>query len=294
MYPDKRQIKDNQINLSDTAVVSALVQYRDGFYRFAKHIHKTFEIYLITRGCCNMDINSETVSCEQGDYILILPNTVHSFYLNSDAPCTFQHIHFDASKLTGLSIKYSDNNFVDIIYTTIFSCNFFYKTKADRRIAGLIQSIITDTEQNTVYSSTYANLHIAELLLYTTELISARATNRHEKLVAQNTYVSYTIDYIRDNYASKILISDIAKHLNISGRYLSKLFYQYMNLTILNYINIYRINQAIDLMMNTEEPLTVIATQIGLKDSQHFSKLFRNIIGITPYRYRQLLKHEFT
>lgn len=90
------------------------------------------------------------------------------------------------------------------------------------------------------------------------------------------------------------MIQDIADHLNISARYLSKVFFQHMNLTILNYINIYRMNQAIDLMLNTDLTLTHIASQIGLKDSQHFSRLFRNIIGISPNRYRKLLLRDIS
>ena len=105
-------------------------------------------------------------------------------------------------------------------------------------------------------------------------------------------YVSYALSYIHENYSGKILIPDIASHLNISPRYLSKVFYQHMNLTILNYINIYRINQAIDLMLNTNFTLTNIAAQVGLKDSQHFSKLFKNTIGLPPNQYRRLFLHE--
>ena len=65
-----------------------------------------------------------------------------------------------------------------------------------------------------------------------------------------------------------------------------------MNLTILNYINIYRINQAIELMLNTDFTLTRISEQVGLKDSQRFSKLFRNIIGLPPSQYRKLFLHD--
>ena len=67
-----------------------------------------------------------------------------------------------------------------------------------------------------------------------------------------------------------------------------------MNLTILNYINLYRINQAIELMPDAGLTLTNIAALIGLKDSQHFSKLFRSIIGLPPNQYRKLLLHEMS
>lgn len=65
-----------------------------------------------------------------------------------------------------------------------------------------------------------------------------------------------------------------------------------MNISPGNYINIYRINKAIELMENTSLTLTEISGRIGLKDSQHFSKLFVHIIGMTPSNYRKMfLRH---
>ena len=86
----------------------------------------------------------------------------------------------------------------------------------------------------------------------------------------------------------KILLEDIAKELHISSRYLGKLFTRYMNVSPGNYINIYRINRAIELMETTPLTLTEISGRIGLKDSQHFSKLFFHIIGMTPSAYRKM------
>ena len=99
-------------------------------------------------------------------------------------------------------------------------------------------------------------------------------------------------EYIKENYFEKILLSDIANYLNISSRYLSKLFYKETNLTVLQYLNIYRINKSIDLMMTTDKSLTDISLSVGLGDLQHFSRLFKNIIGISPSKYKKMLLHD--
>lgn len=294
MLPGKRDINDTQTILSNSAPVSALTQEREGHYTFAKHIHKTFEIYLITEGCCSMGINNDTIQCGQGDYILILPNTIHSFEVNNEKPCRFCHVHFDGARLKGLCLEGPEGEKIDIVHSVILCCNFFFKAQADKRITRLIHAILDDACEVTPYTATYVNLHIMELLLYTAELAHAQFLYDKGGFLNQNHYIVYTMKYIEENYASKILISDIAEELNITSRYLSKLFFKHMNLTILNYINIYRINQAIELMMCTDLPLTTIAAQTGLKDSQHFSKLFRSTIGTTPYNYRKLLKHELS
>lgn len=63
-----------------------------------------------------------------------------------------------------------------------------------------------------------------------------------------------------------------------------------MGMTLLNYINTYRMNQASRLIADTDMTMTEIADHIGMNDSQHFSKLFKNTIGSTPCEYRKLLK----
>ena len=104
---------------------------------------------------------------------------------------------------------------------------------------------------------------------------------------APGRYISFTMDFIEKNYEKKILIQDIASCLHISARHLGKIFSSYMHMTLGSYINIYRIHKAIGMMEDPDLSLTEIAGKIGLKDSQHFSKLFLHVIGTPPSQYRK-------
>ena len=76
-----------QITLSDSILTGAVVEYRKAGYRFIRHMHTSIEIYRILSGECYMDIQSETIHCTEGDFIMILPDVVHSFYLNDTSDC---------------------------------------------------------------------------------------------------------------------------------------------------------------------------------------------------------------
>lgn len=293
----KHYSRKGEAFLGSQTVISATDQMREHQYSFAKHIHKSIEIYLITSGCCTMDISDRKIVCQSGDFVLIPPNTVHSFYLETEEACTFRHIHFDPALFSQWYLSDTEPYPLDLVTALIFSCDSHFKLQADEKLTALVAEIINETGDGGISATALSNLHLAELMLYLIQMAQADLsvladigihTPEHIR------YVSYALSYIHENYAGKILIQDIADHLNISARYLSKVFFQHMNLTILNYINIYRINQAIDLMLNTNLTLTHIAAQIGLKDSQHFSKLFRNIIGISPSRYRKLILHDMS
>lgn len=286
---------DGTIFLGAQSIISATIQRREYPYIFAKHIHKSVEIYLIDSGRCAMDINNEKFFFKAGDFVMIFQNTVHSFYLEEKNVCTFRHIHFNPAIFTHWNLTQSEENPLNLMDALLMSRNRHCHLKADSKISFLITDILEDCGSESLVSSAMANLHMAELLLYLIKLSHPDFSMLEEDGVhtpEHIRYVSYALSYIHENYSGKILIPDIASHLNISPRYLSKVFYQHMNLTILNYINIYRINQAIDLMLNTNFTLTNIAAQVGLKDSQHFSKLFKNTIGLPPNQYRKLFLHE--
>ena len=83
------------MSLSDSILSGAVVSYRKAGYTFGRHLHTNIEIYRILSGECYMDIQSENLHCTKGDFIMILPDVVHSFYLNDTSDCEFQHIHFN-------------------------------------------------------------------------------------------------------------------------------------------------------------------------------------------------------
>ncbi len=287
----------SEVFLATQTVISAKDQLREHRYSFSRHIHRSIEIYLISSGCCSMDINAWKILCKAGDFIMIPPNTVHSFYLETEDVCTFRHIHFNPDLFSQWYLNQAEPYPLDLLTALVVSCGSYIHLVADETTASLVSRIIDETASGGVFSAAMANLHMAELILHMIMLIRpdmSLITGSSAHTPEHIRYVSYALSYIHENFSGKILIQDIAEHLNISSRYLSKVFFQHMNLTILNYINLYRINQAIELMPDAGLTLTNIAALIGLKDSQHFSKLFRSIIGLPPNQYRKLLLHEMS
>lgn len=277
--------------LTDNLIQNALIEERTDFFSFAKHMHETIELYQILDGFCNMQIGNQTITCKENEFILILPNLVHSFFLTSENACSFRHVHFSPEPLSHISLEKITGYSIDFLTALEVCCTHFLQIPADQVISGLFQKIITAFQKGTSFSYTYSNLCLTALLLHCIEISGKKlcyySQSQH---TGQNEYISFTIKYIQQNYTSKIQIKDISDKLGISSRYLSKIFLDHMGMTLLNYINTYRMNQAIRLIADTDMTMTEIADHIGMNDSQHFSKLFKNTIGSTPCEYRKFLK----
>ncbi|MGG7213554.1 AraC family transcriptional regulator [Clostridium nigeriense] len=278
---------NNSTPINKKIILSANIQEKNNFYSFPKHIHQSIEIYYFIEGSCKMDIGKETVMSEAGNIIIILTNTVHSFYLDSNISCRFIHIHFDPYKLSSI---FMDKEVFNIDLSSILSSiNSYYKLVADENMISLLFLIIDEVNDSNQFSETLCTLHLTELLIYFMKKENISSLFSTSKSNGTSNYVFLAFEYIKQNYSEKILISDIANYLNISSRYLRKLFYEATNLTVLQYINIYRINKSIDLMATTDNSLTDISLSVGLGDIQHFSRLFKNIIGINPSKYKNML-----
>ena len=235
-----------------------------------------------------MNIHGKDISCKKNDFIMILPNTVHSFEVKENECCEFLHIHFNSELFAHILVKKTPEFSISLTDALLFHCNFYYKQASNVTLFNLVTSIVGIYQNPNSYSAISNNLYVAQLMLYILEQVSKDAPLTLGVHI-QNRYISYTLQYVAEHFQEKILIPDIAKELNISTRYLGKLFSQHMNLTLANYINIYRINQAIQLMSTTDMSLVDIALSIGLNDAQHFSKLFYKIINMTPGKYRKMI-----
>ncbi len=274
------------LSLSDSILSGATITSQPAGYTFPHHLHSTIEIYRIISGECLMDVQSETLHCTKGDFIMILPNIVHSFYLNKKSDCTFKHVHFDPNMFSNIILENEGFYPITLMHAVLFASHFYYRFPADDMIDGTLDKLISlYTDSDGLFPSANINISLINLMLYI--LDHTKPSHHFSNPQLQNSYVAYTLNYIAEHYTEKIIQEDIASQLHISVRYLSKLFKAHIGITLSRYINVYRINHSISLMQNTRLSLTEIALQSGFTNSQHYSKVFRDCVNTTPSQYRK-------
>ncbi|HEX5941377.1 MAG TPA: helix-turn-helix transcriptional regulator, partial [Anaerolineales bacterium] len=67
-------------------------------------------------------------------------------------------------------------------------------------------------------------------------------------------------------------------------------FRQEMGITLVTYLNRYRVDQAKALLERGELNLTEIALETGFSSSAYFSRVFRQEVGITPRDYQRSVR----
>jgi signal transduction histidine kinase/ABC-type sugar transport system substrate-binding protein/AraC-like DNA-binding protein/ActR/RegA family two-component response regulator len=102
--------------------------------------------------------------------------------------------------------------------------------------------------------------------------------------------VKAAIAYLHQNYALPVTRQEIAQAVGVSSNYLSRIFRQEVGLSAWDCLNRFRIRKARELLLNSTDTITVIATQVGFDDSAYFSRVFRKHTGQSPQSYRQTEK----
>jgi AraC-like DNA-binding protein len=92
--------------------------------------------------------------------------------------------------------------------------------------------------------------------------------------------------YIFTHMYEEIPLQKLSELTHLNRNYLSHLFRKETNMTISQYIQKERVEEAKRLLELTDEPLSTIASKLNYYDQTHFSKRFRKHANMTPKQYR--------
>jgi YesN/AraC family two-component response regulator len=111
------------------------------------------------------------------------------------------------------------------------------------------------------------------------DLVNKYSTNGYSSIIKK------AINYINLNFKNQISLNLIAESININPSHLSRQFKKETNMTITEFINIKRINEAKFLIEQNQNSITEIALMVGFENHNYFCKVFKQITALTTKEY---------
>lgn len=99
--------------------------------------------------------------------------------------------------------------------------------------------------------------------------------------------VNSVVIYLQDNYDKQIDFTHIAGTQAVSAPYLSRIFHEQVGVSPSRYLAEYRMQQAKKLLRDTRLSIREVAERVGYTDQFHFSKSFKNAVGLSPAQFRE-------
>ncbi|MEO8253060.1 MAG: AraC family transcriptional regulator [Flavobacterium sp.] len=100
-----------------------------------------------------------------------------------------------------------------------------------------------------------------------------------------------TMSYIQLHLSENLTVAELAQRVNQNQDYFSKQFLLHTGQRPLNYIHEKKIERAQYLIATTDKTFLEIALDTGFSNLPHFSKIFKQIVSLTPGEYRK--KNDF-
>lgn len=148
----------------------------------------------------------------------------------------------------------------------------------------LVSNIFKDNPQS--YRCLFTLNTTEQVLQYLNTLFDGLCAHfTSKKKDYKNQIVLNAKKYIKNNYAEKLSLNDVAAALGISPNYLSHLFKKYSDCGFIECVNQVKIQQAKKIMADKNMKIYEIANILGFDNAFYFSKVFKKVEGCSPREY---------
>jgi len=246
--------------------------------RLNTHCHAFYQIIYFVDGRGSFFLDNETYPLLPGAFFLIAPQVKHGFESSG----------LKRAKTLDIKFEIIDEQFAQIARSHAGAC-----IDDGSRIKQLLERIRHEGESKQTYFDAVASLLLGQLIY---EL--ARQKEQSPKkagLLRESGLVTYEPSeaaqrleqYAALNFAKDITLEEAALHIGYNKSYVGRVFRESYGCTFTQYIRKIRIQKAKELIAETDLSLKTISWQVGFKTIYHFTRVFKELEGMSPGEWRQ-------
>ncbi len=246
---------------------------------FTKHIHDCFAIGVIEQGALKFSYRGEKVVVPSGHINLVIPGEAHDGSALSNEGWTYRMFYLKPQLLEQAAHEITGK----VQQTPFFTAGVI----KDDKLAGFIRKFHFLLENSTIPLIEQESY----LLTMLTEFISRHGDERLRVrgVGKENQAVNLAREYIENTYTQNISIKLLSNLCNLSPFHLIRVFKESTGIPPHAYLKQVRIKRA-KILLAQGFSLSFIANEIGFTDQSHFSKQFKQITGITPNKYSNIVQ----
>ena len=245
--------------------------------RIIPHVHNYYQIDYFYKGSGEVVINRRKYQIKPGDLYIANPDDRHSFLADRDRP------------MEGISFKFTLGARNRTLRFPNFVANLAALPAAQfRELDGYFRK--ASAEAN---SFQHGHFEIAAALLSAFFLLLVRYLKANANAPERNTdkrTCEFVLEYIRMHCESPLQLRDLGDLVGLHPRYLCQKFSKKMGQSPVAALTAARMERAKHLLARTRLPVSEVGSQAGYRDVYHFSKRFKQVMGVSPLRYRQKQK----
>lgn len=264
--------------------------------RVGCHWHDEIEIMVVTKGQAQVHINNRNYSVKEGSIIFISSNHLHSITGTGNLPFDFFAVVFNQTFLNSFVNDAVQLKYIDCLKNSeaVFPEIIFPRQDWEMEIYHLLLDIreIFGKKETAFELLIKIKLYTILYLLYAHS--DKEIFARHKHADYRITLTKAVIEYIKENYEDRISLPELSAKFSLSEGHLSRFFKSMTKMSIVEYINYYRISKSLMLLKETEKDIGEIAGMTGFNNISYYNKIFKKYMHMTPSQFRQTLQENET
>lgn len=259
--------------------------YTGAEFNYAAHWHDEVELVVVNGKYARIGVNEQMFELNQGDMILIKPGDVH-YFMPGTGRLTI--LLFRLELLTGSFTSEAEMQELG----TLLNTTSIIPSSSQSNPTPYIDAIATEIKNQ---EPGYRWLMVSRLydlivlLLRTAPPAPHKDTSPCWPCVSSKKFefLESVCEYLEEHYAEPIKLEQVAEHMKFSKFHICKLFKEIKGITLMEYLNHFRIIKSEWALLFRQESILEIAISHGFNNVNSYNRLFKKYNHCTPSEFRK-------
>ncbi len=250
------------------------------------HYHNAYEIYLVTDGDREFVINGKTYILQAGDLAIIEPYVLH--YTKAHNSHTISRWLFDFPQ-ESLGIVFSEKE-TSYALKEMRSCIIHINNEEKVWFSNQLRQMMECFSSHEIIRRKIAVAMTVQLIFRLREFESATENIPVQRNVLRKDVLE-AMRYIHDNFTNtEFALKDVLNYVHMSKSRFSELFKQTTGVTYLKYLSYVRATAVKRELISGHDSISAISERNGFSEVQKMTRVFNEIYGMSPTKYRRMFR----
>ena len=241
--------------------------------KFPNHFHEYYVVGFVESGRRLLMCKKKKHTINKGDLLIFNPLDNHACEQIDD-----KTLDWRCFNIGGDVMRYMVSEITGKSYLPQFVTNVVCRSEVVHVLKDLHEMVMSEIKDFGKEETFYFLIE---------QLISNHTRDAVEEIGEISNEIQEACDYMEVNYIEAITLSDLSRVSGLNKYTLIRNFTKQRGITPYQYLSTIRINKAKKLLEIGISPIDA-AHQSGFTDQSHFTRFFKNFIGLTPKQYQNI------
>ena len=252
-------------------------------FQIPVHWHDELEIIYVKSGLLTVSISGESYIGKAGDAFVVSPGNLHLMGSQTGIVDYFTFL-FPLKYISFRTDDMLDDKLLEPLNNGQLMISPRVKDSAKELCEQLIDIYMAENDETE--SKITAQIKTKIILLQFILEMWKKGYVIENDTSGRNIVEKEMVSYIQQNFTGKISLKEFGKQFHLSEKYISRYFKEHFHITLSQYITYLRLENAKQLLQDTDLSVTETAMQSGYQNVSYFIRSFKKTYGISPLKYR--------